>query len=136
MREIKFRGKRLDNGEWQVGSLLFDEGNKLAYIGYVWEDGERLYQVDPETVGQYTGLKDKEGSMIWEGDIIETQRVYANGEVDTIKYTRKIEFEEGCFCGRIIQYELRNTTTELHKFTPKIIKVIGTIYDNPELLKA
>lgn len=88
-REIKFRGKRLDNGEWVYGSLLLwsdgdaailqnDDGNN----NFVWERG-----VDPSTVGQFTGLKDKNGKEIYEGGIL-TYKFESIGVV---------EWQNGCF---------------------------------------
>lgn len=76
MREIKFRGKRLDNGEWEIGDLLENQGRNFIYHATSEttiednDDGRIVVvavEVDPATIGQYTGLKDKKGAMILRG---------------------------------------------------------------------
>ena len=125
MREILFRGKRIDNGDLVEGAFLNDRDGAF-YICHTVSDisygdsGNRRrigcwYNVDPSTVGQYTGLKDKNGNKIFEGDILALR----NG------IPRVVRFEDGAFV-------LENTAIPM-RFANKF-EVIGNITDNPELL--
>lgn len=140
MREIVFRGKRIDNGEWIEGSLLIDHYDNAGqheerytiqdcYYGFD-EEGFTDFQsgiegvVDPSTVGQYTGLKDKNGKRIYEGDI-----VVIGGERN---YPAYICFEISSFVCKLTEriYYKHRLENNPYKY-----EVIGNKYDNPELLK-
>ena len=119
MREIEFRGKRKDNGKWIYGSLLIDE----IQNSYVIVDNQEGIgrEVVPETIGQYTGLKDKNGKKIYEGDIVKA--FYFETEV-----TGKIEFIYGTFA-------LTNSEiSDNQLFIFEKLEVIGNVWDNPELI--
>lgn len=111
-REILFRGKRLNNGEWVEGYFIRQYGSNEIITA-----DDEIYHITPETVGQYTGL-DKNGTRIFEGDIISCD--YFIGVVS---------FYNGCWCAS----EMGKLPEDLYELIN--LKVIGNIYDNPELLK-
>lgn len=129
MREILFRGKPLGNlhGKFIYGSLgVIDTDLCAIYHCFEFED-DKMQLVDPKTVGQYTGLTDKNGKKIFEGDIVE--RFWFGKEC-----TYRIDYENdtasfigNCVCG------LKFTTFD---YDACEFEVIGNIYDNPELLEA
>ena len=95
-REILFRGKRIDNGEWMEGyvSKYFDGFKTATCIAWPTREtitGSLCYDVDPATVGQYTGLTDKNGKKIFEGDVMEFD---AYG----LHYKGVVSFVDGNFC--------------------------------------
>lgn len=119
MRSIKFRGKRLDNGEWVIGQLvkMWEEWHILNS-----DNVNTAYPVDPATVGQYTGLNDTNSREIYEGDIF--QAGYFGG-VDVVMWDN----ENARYIGRSPQGCISYVGRE------PAVKIIGNIHDNPELLK-
>lgn len=132
MREILFRGKRVDNGEWVIGDGIHFP-KSVNYKGTCWIDGRREKANDwshvvPETVGQYTGLKDKNGKRIFEGDIVScwSEGVHAKGTVQQRKDGMWIIYpawQKNIMWG-LCPNEYGHTSVE----------VIGNIHDNPELI--
>lgn len=136
MREILFRGKRLDNGEWAYGSLFV--GFKKCYICpeaiamYNFDGALCLggfIEVDPSTVGQYTGLKDKHGKKIFEGDILGSR--YDNLYLDDVAIEVVKWFRNGWY----IQQENYLPDALCEYGVLPYSEVIGNIHDNLELLK-
>jgi hypothetical protein len=138
MRDIRFRGKRKDTGEWVYGYYSSsDEMPKRGEVGHFIRCGlNEEYQVDPDTVGQYTGLRDRkrtaeypEGQEICDGDIL---RIKADAPF-TFDYIREVKFINGFFGiarqNHIQDYEPINLSTL------KICEIIGNKSDNPELMR-
>lgn len=131
MREIKFRGKGKDTGDWVYGDLRHQK------VGDFYEiDG---WTVNTDTIGQFTGLHDKNGKEIYEGDIVATK---LNDKIITVG---DIQFHCGVF-GAEWRYAKKDKTMvgswgqrhNLRRLDDDIIEnieVIGNIYDNPELIK-
>ena len=115
-REIIFRGKRTNNGEWVEGFYFEDTGG-LSVIQI--PRTPNTFTVDPETVGQYTGLKDKYNKEIYEGDICWDDEEENYGEV---------RFLDGGF-----SYIWQNICVDLFEIDDSI-EIVGNIHDNPELL--
>ena len=131
MREILFRGKRVDNGEWVYG-LLCRVGDTYANI--VEKSTEVMCAVLTNTIGQSTGLTDKNGKKIFEGDIIhlEYSQVFFGG-VYFGEYTAEVSYKEGCFVTDGINNG-DEIETPLSGFDNDELEIIGNIHDNPELL--
>lgn len=158
MREILFRGKRIDNGEWVYGvpviakddiadkdiTVMVDSPNEIVPM-----EGLALFeQVDPETVGQYTGLTDKNGKKIFEGDIVaippsmslkSTIGVVKFGDYKTPPYgvdkTNRGFYIRWYYENEAIEEMLRRDIVFWFNYSHVDISIIGNIYDNPEMLE-
>jgi len=129
MREILFRAKRKDKNEWVYGYYVYSSlGNHFIFQDRKDEYFDKFHpfqwcEAIPETVGQYTGLKDKKGKKIFEGDIVRFM-------ADTIHYQGVVRFNNASFYindGRCSFYRCLVDYTEL--------KILGNRWDNPELVK-
>lgn len=150
MREILFRGKRIDNGEWVYGvpvpvyiNSYYDNRIEMTEYqnyddDYAYEQFSKAEEVIPETVGQFTGILDKNDNKIFEGDIIK----FINGRLLDVRFN-----------GETLQWELTDVgvpdweVNHLHNTLPlselevetcygeMTSEIVGNIHDNPELLK-
>ena len=127
MREILFKGKRKDNEEWIIGYYSYANDGHGTELHMISEKSTGLrYPVIPETVGQYTGLTDKNGKKIFEGDIIKN---IWTGDVHTVDYC----VDCAVWVLPCITDERRETT--FNSYDGDDYEVIGNIHDNSELLK-
>lgn len=143
MRGILFRGKRKDNGEWVYGdlikNLIYDGREKEIRIGDIYFEhngdihGTAVREVIPETVGQFTGRCDENYNKIFEGDILEVS--YDDGTA----YTTEVCAYGGTLCvdveGEDYDFTAIDFAVDIWKNNCCKCKVIGNIYENPELLE-
>ena len=125
MREILFKGKRIDNGEWVYGNYAFTDTNGEKH--FIFQNKAFEHEVDKDTICQYTGLTDKNGNKIWENDIVNCPLEECCGKViwneNEALFAFAVLCEDGMFEEEYL-YDFEN-----------YIEVIGNIFDNPELLK-
>lgn len=138
MRTIRFRAKRVDNGEWVFGGYSYCEKDNTHYITVMGKDHISHIgfhqQVYPETIGQYTGLKDKKGKEIYEGDILKMR--LGCDQMDINEYDVICQVVYG-FRGRGSEIGFTGETKagfQIPLASQCCLQVIGNIYENPELI--
>lgn len=122
MREIIFRGKRNFNGEWLEGDLIHYTDGAVAIKQNIPDGLAAAFRIDPATVGQYTGIKDKKGRRIFEGDIL----CFSDGEtLCTVewRYSGFCIVEPGCYPDSILDAD------------DGLWTIVGNIHDNPDMIE-
>ena len=132
MREILFRGKRTINGDWVYGDFVHGNERKSLRDSIFVYDSETQsfndYEINPSTLGQYTGLTDKNGNRIFEGDVAKVLQ----GKDKDIAY---VGFENGAFMLYPKTGNIYERTLWEYWYNDWYVEVIGNITDNPELLE-
>lgn len=133
-----FRGKRIDNGEWVIGNCIDDGvtgqvfihtvGNSVNESDKVGEEGCLqfvAFEVAPSTICQCTGLKHKNGKLVWENDIVEYR------DCTTERYVVAYENDKACFEYQQYGCSIMN----FDEMSSVEVEVVGNVFDNPELLE-
>lgn len=133
-RIVKFRGKRLTDGKWIYGDFFRNRGKAFITTDEIvenplasWQD----YNVDPDTVGQFTGLQDVDGKEIYEGDIIES----SFGGGIPVRHVVGYDEKDAAFTSNLIGAYPNSGSIRQSWIDQYGKKTIGNIHDNPELLK-
>lgn len=138
-----FRAKRIDNGLWVQGAVLFHDDTATIFNQHPADGSLQGFEVDINTICQCTGLKDKNDNLIWENDIIEKEFYSVpDSYMDSTKYMETIQYEDGGwyvnvvtddiaqgYQHRIYLIEAIANSKDLEHF-----EIIGNSFDNPELL--
>lgn len=133
MIENRFRGKRVDNGEWVFGNVIgVDCSYVIAQNMFEWVENSGLqggdwWHVIPATVGQFTGLRDKNGKEIYEGDVLRYTKVGGHSSRGIVKYVTEFARWEYWHTQQKQGFPVLSDHDNM--------EVIGNIYDNPELLE-
>lgn len=131
MREILFRAKREATNEWVYGYFVNEHDDFLIYVHPQIITRSGRYYVNENTLGQFTGLTDKNGTKIFEGDIVRIAEDYYDG----LHYSgNEVYYSDGAFC---VEYETPEYDVTSIGFLVREgveVEVIGNIYDNPELI--
>lgn len=137
MREILFRGKHIDTGKWIVGLLPFK--NRIREFVKQYNDkGEYFHDniiehvCEPETIGQFTGLLDKSGTKIFEGDIVRWKKADLRNQMELTAF---VEYSFSGFCVYYLHDDERIFMGSLEMVQDRGCEIIGNIHDNPELLR-
>lgn len=120
-----FRGKRIDNGEWIFGNLIQTDDGVYIIQNYVPQNLIKNYEVDPSTICLCTGFQDKNGKLIFENDIVETQ--YGKAVVVWDKSEWRIKWNDDLIWRKDLHYWANDNSWR--------IEVVGNKFDNPELLE-
>lgn len=131
MREILFRGKRKEDKEWVEGFYAKTE-RKHYIVVPISETLVDWHEVNPATIGQYTGVCDKNGKPIFEGDLVEAVLPQTTAQMGFVWPIMPVVFSDGVFGLQ----DQRGGVTPFKAFAPRItFEVKGNVHDNPELLK-
>lgn len=132
MREILFKAKRIDNGEWVEGCYVTSDGKSFICMDIVEHYcviALRWFEIDPETLCQFTGICDKNGNRIWENDILMAHLDESYPEDVTYE---TVEWGVAGWVG----HEANSIGRQyLDEFDTKYYEVVGNTFDNPELLQ-
>ena len=128
MRAIKFRGKDIKDGEWLYGNLQVPQKEGAPY--YMWDANMQQREVDPETIGEFTSLKDRSGNDIYEGDILSFN--YGVGE-PVSEDLLEVRFVRGVFA--FLWNGNLDDECPVSSPTHEWAVVKGNIHDNPDMLQ-
>ena len=134
MREILFRGKRIDNGEWVIGFYVRVNESDFICTRQLIHGGlytvSKSFEVNPSTICQCTGLKDKNGKLIWENDIVRDEH-----GIFYKAFWQNNYYQFSWICVKAGVFSV-GTKWDLWSFKSFEIEVIGNVFDNPELLES